>query len=593
METVNVPGDGVYAVIRPTFSPESYDNLTTTAAKALIPQMKAAPHIENAFLKMLDGDRNAQRWNFIKKVAPHGNQAIKDYGTLYYFFGSPWLAQGDFSQIPRTELTDTAFTDAMTASGDQFSLKKEYNAIKEDLLNPESLPASRPLFLNLVRYNGKRVSADKEAHVKGLLLAKKGELSGLSQVVKDAKHHPLLQWDTVLNVTDGGRVEPTRYIDAFTDLAPAAELYLEAAGIASADYPNYGYFLAKTGRALIDGNNFDGLDLMLVKNDSPLVTITGPIEQYVALQRDRELPLEKAGLQITHAIRSEEETARLKAFEDKLPALIKTVPSDFRNLSTPRISMQVVDVIFNGAESARFGKTYMGQNLPNDQWNNKIAPVIFSYDSSIVQKTAAVHSAIADQIMSADQRASMDVLGAERNIVKVHELGHTLGVRTIYRPHLEEAKAEAVSIRHADVAGVEGKALDQVYLNFPMDMIRTVRLGITSDLKNVEGAHAIASNILLNIGYAYDGILVENGVFSVDRANLNRGFDFFLSNAYPMAHAGKMEPIETFIKEWNAVNNRTASAIQKLQKAGVPKEIIAIYEDPDIIIKKLEDHLSS
>lgn len=601
METINVPGDGLYAVVRPTFSPKDYSNLTVTAAKSLIPQLRAAEPIETAFLKMLDGDRNVRSWNFIKKIAPHGDQAVKDYAVLCYFFGSPWLGGGDFSKIPLTQATKDAIQSAVAISKNYHpEIEEAYESIKDDFISPTALPNNRPLFLNLVTLNGKRIeTANDTAFVKHILQEESKECEKLSPAEKAARAHPLLRWDTRLDVGADGKGGPSSfkeetYFDAFkSDLVPAANLYLDAAKIVSGDYPIYSYILAKISRALIDGNNMDGLDVMLVKNDSPLVTLTGPIEQYVLTQMDRTLPVEKAGLRTTLAIKNEAGTAKLKSFEENLPALIATVPKEYRNQSVPKISMQIIDVIHAGAESSRFGKTFLGEQLPNDTYNNSIAPIIFSFDNSIVQKTQAVHAAVADALMPPELRAKMDVLAAERNNVYVHELGHVLGVRNIYVPHLEEAKANAVAVRRANVAGISGEALDHTYLHFPINMIRTVRLGITPDLKKVEGAHAIANNMLLNFAYYFGGLNVIDGAFCIDVGGLNKGLDDFLTQAYLLAYNGNKEPINKFTEQWNYVDPKTKWAIQTLHEKKAPKEIIAIYEEPTAIIKKLDDFIAA
>lgn len=590
METINIPGIGIYAVVRPDFDFYDHRNITETAAKSLIPQLRAAKHIERVYFEMMGGETNAMEHNFLNRIAQYGNQDIKDYATLFSFFGSPWIAKGDFSLIPKgVNFTKETVSEALDkAIEDNANIGPSEHIMSRGIFIKH--PPIRPTFLNLVTYNRYNISDPSlEKSVKEILIEKGKELNDLPDTIKDAKAHPFLRWDTILNVLPNGEVTETKYFDFWRkDLEKAAIFYKEAANIVASEYPMYSFLLHKTSQGLIDGNNIDGLDIMLVKNDSPVITITGPIEQYILTQKDKDLPLEKAGFQTTLAIINEQETERLREFEERLPELIRKVPKEFRNESTPEINMRVADVLFNGGLAAHAGQTFMGQNLPNQPQNNAIAPIIFSYDNAIIEKTKAVHSKIAQVILNEDQLGKTDILNAERNWVSIHELGHTLAVRKIYRSYLEEAKAEAIVISYADTAGLEGKELEQLYLQFPINTIRKIRSGITKDMTAVKGAHSIANNVLMNIALHTDGVMYEGGKFVVHKNELLKGMDFFLEDAFKLAFDGKQEPIEKLINHWNYVDSRVIKAVKSLEKADVPIDLIAVYPEPDMIIGQLE-----
>jgi Peptidase family M49 len=412
--------------------------------------------------------------------------------------------------------------------------------------------------------------------------ASKAEIERWIQSLPDAERAKATGFFTVLRRAGNSFAAVPYNVEYQADLARAAALLREAAGLATE--PTLKAFLTKRADAFLSNDYYDS-DVAWMELKGAIEPTIGPYEVY-----EDEWFNYKAGFESFITVRDEAESAKLQRFAAELQDIENHLPIDAK-LRNPRLGALAPIVVVNeifAAGDANHGVQTAAFNLPNDErvTREKGAKRVMlkNVQDAKFEKTLLPISKIV--LSPADQKdLSFDAFFTH---ILVHELMHGLGPHNIsaggrqttvrqqlkdMSSFMEEAKADIsalFAIQHMIDKGTLPRSLEQsLYTTFLASAFRSIRFGISE-------AHGKGIAVQLNFLLEGGGFVANNdGTFAVDRTKVKDGVRDLTSTIMAIQAAGDYEKAKALGDRLGVVRPAVKAALDKL--ASVPVDIEPRY----------------
>jgi hypothetical protein len=387
---------------------------------------------------------------------------------------------------------------------------------------------------------------------------------------------------TLIRRDDNGKLVSIPYHVAFKEeVTKAAALVREAAGLA--EDPGLKNYLEKRAQALLTDDYYESDIAWLDMKDNTIEYIIGPIENY-----EDQLFGYKTAYESFILIKDKEWSARLERYAALLPGLQEALPCDpeYKN-ETPGVDsdMNVYDAIYYAGDCNAGSKT-IAINLPNDE---KVREVKGSrklqLKNSMQAKFDKILVPIADLLIAEEQRKHVKFDAFFENTM-FHEVSHGLGlgstvdksstVREALKDaytSIEESKADILGlwcVYHLNGTGEPGqKDLMDNFVTFMAGIFRSVRFGAAS-------AHGKA-NMIRFYYFNEMGAFERDAATATYRVNFEKMKEAMLGLSEMVLKIqgdGDYEAASRLIREKGAVRKELQSDLDRIEEAGIPRDII-------------------
>ena len=383
---------------------------------------------------------------------------------------------------------------------------------------------------------------------------------------------------TIRRAADGSFVAVPYAVEYQAELAAAAALLREAAELTG--NATLKRFLTLRAEAFLS-NDYYASDVAWMELDAPIEPTIGPYEVY-----EDEWFNYKAAFEAFITLRDDAETARLKAFSDRLQELEDALPIDPR-LRNPKLGslapIRVVNVVFTAGDANR-GVQTAAFNLPNDERvikeKGSKRVMLKNVQEAKFRTVLAPISKVA--LAAADQpRVAFDAFFTH---ILMHELMHGLGPHNItvggrattVRQELKDTYS-AIEEAKADVSGlwalaqlasrqqVDAAIARTMYTTFLASAFRSIRFGVNE-------AHgrgiAIQLNYLLDAG-AFR--VNADGTFGVDEGRIGGAVTALTRELMTVQAEGNYAKARALIDELGVVRPPVQKVLDRL--TNVPVDI--------------------
>jgi hypothetical protein len=392
---------------------------------------------------------------------------------------------------------------------------------------------------------------------------------------------------TTIRRQPDGTFAPVPYsVEYQGTLARVAELLREAAALTA--QPTLRKFLELRADALLS-NDYYASDVAWMEIDASIEPTIGPYEVY-----EDEWFNYKAAFEAFITIRDEEETAKLKMFNEHLQDLENNLPIDPK-LRNPKLGalapLHVVNVVFSSGEG-NSGVQTAAYNLPNDErvvrekGTKRI--MLKNVQEAKFSKVLVPISKVA--LSPADQaRVSFDAFFTH---IVMHEVMHGLGPhnitaagrQTTVRQELKELYS-AIEEAKADISGLwalqrlaakgvlDKKIADDLYTTFLASAFRSIRFGVNE-------AHgrgvALQLNTLVDVG-AFK--VRPDGTFYVDNAKIADAVSSLTGEIMTLEANGDYAKAKAWLDKMAIVRPEVQKVLDKL--TNVPVDIEPRFVTPE------------
>jgi len=578
MDLVN----GTHAYCTAFFEPSKY-NLTQTEIKTMLAQIPALRAIDNLYILQKSGVNGLKIWKGVNSILRvygydtggqggviHTNYSTEllNYRNAFSIYGAPWDSKGNKIKLEFTEEDWKRFSDEISKHGNvQVDLKEIFQLIK----NPGKPKKAYEVFINDTGLS------DEEFEEKMSKLFEE-EIKRLTDLEKSARQNPFLRIDSRIIVK--GKEIPmlieTPYYEV-PEWAPyvkeAAEALWKASRIIKSEYPIYSLILSSTAESMITGNT-DLRDALIAQNDSRLFTLAGVCEDYIGMMQGWTF-VKKGAYEMFLGVKDPETTQLIQKAKDKLPEMLKEIPTDLRNDSIPNININAYVHAWIAGEANHMGAQILAVNWPNKNTINNVFPTIILNVNEHTLKAKHVFLPMVREGLIEDQfekNISYETLPkAWLTQTIIHEISHSIGRAKVRDNRAEEGKAIAGSLFNMKHVA-EKEVMNNAIYSFPVELIRAIRRRVDKNGK-VNGSHEIASNAILEYCYASGALDVENSKFVIKSPNelVNAVGNFYI-DVLNLAQESQSE-IDKFFDKYSSISEKTKGVIQTLNNANIPLDI--------------------
>jgi putative hemolysin len=383
---------------------------------------------------------------------------------------------------------------------------------------------------------------------------------------------------------DGDKLVAAPYHEVYAAyVEPAAVLLEEAAGLSqNASLTDY---LRKQAQALRTDDYFDA-DMAWLDLDSNLDISIGPHETY-----DDQLAGQKSFYKANVLIVDRDASARLDAFKAAVPfeQANLPVPAAYRPDQTGTMTpIELADDILRTGQG-RAVMEPVAFSLPNDPrvWAAKGAKKVMMRNFAD-ERRAVVLIPLLVTIMD-DEVNGWATPDGYFNWVLGHEVGHTLGPRTVlkdgqqvtiqqalgehYQP-IEEGKADITSLYNTIYLreqGVDPETLEAHYAGFLSEALRSIRFGPASAYGVIRSA---AWNYFVEKGgLVYDPALSK---FHVDMAKMPQAVEDLMVELLTIEGEGDATAAKAFLDQYSYVPDDLQALLDQAN-ATAPVEFVPMY----------------
>jgi hypothetical protein len=406
----------------------------------------------------------------------------------------------------------------------------------------------------------------------------KDEIEGWLKRLPDAERRRAAGFFTTIRRAAGGFVAVPYSLEYQGELAQAAALLREAAGLTA--QPTLKAFLTARADAFIT-NDYYASDLAWMALDSSIEPTIGPYEVY-----EDEWFNAKAAFEAFIAVRDEAESEKLVRFGAERQGIEDHLPIDpkYRNPKLGGLSpIRVVNVVFTAGDGNR-GVQTIAYNLPND---DRVVKEKGTKNVMLVNFQAAkfkmVLTPISEIVLAPADRSDV-TFDAFFSHTLMHELMHGLGPHqisiggraTTVRQELketysaiEEAKADVsglFALQYLIDTGTIDKSIERaIYRTFLASAFRSIRFGLTE-------AHgrgiAIQLNTLLDAG-AF--VVQPDGTFSVNDVKIKDAVTQLTRDLMTIEAEGNYVKAKELLQRMAVIRPEVAAILERL--AHVPVDI--------------------
>ncbi|NML22895.1 Zn-dependent hydrolase [Pseudoflavitalea sp. G-6-1-2] len=362
-------------------------------------------------------------------------------------------------------------------------------------------------------------------------------------------------------------------------LKRASDLLLQAAALA--EDAGLKKYLELRAQALITDNYMPSDIAWMDMKNNGLDVIIGPIENY-----EDQLYNSRNAFEAYILVKDKEWSKKLEKYVSMLPELQKGLPVDEKYKSEkPGTSSQLnaYDVIYYAGHNNSGGKT-IAVNLPNNEEVQKSKGTRRSQLKNAMRaKFDQILMPIAKELIDPSQLAQVqfDAFFAD---VMFHEVSHGLGikntvngkgtVRTALQEQgswLEEAKADILGLymvtKLVEMNELPGP-IENYYTTFMAGILRSVRFGAGE-------AHGKANMLAFNF-FEEKGAFAKtkDGHYKVDVAKFRDAMNELGKLILTLQGDGDKAAVEKLMKEKAVVRPDLQADLNRLQKAGIPVDIL-------------------
>lgn len=330
-------------------------------------------------------------------------------------------------------------------------------------------------------------------------------------------------------------------------------------------------------------NNYGQSDVAWLNlKDANLDIIIGPIENY----EDKLLGLRTA-FEAYVLIRDKEWGAKLEKYLKFLPDLQKNLPVDSaykaEEVGNSNSQLAVFDAVYYAGDCNAGSKT-IAVNLPNDENIQKNHGTRRSQIKNVMKaKFDNMVLPISQLLIDPSQRSLVN-FNAFFNNVMFHEVAHGLGIKNTINglgtvrdalgadySAIEECKADVLGLymvtQLVEKKELEGK-LDEYYVTFVSSIFRSVRFGASS-------AHGKANMITFNTLMSSGAIIRQsNGTYKIDVVKMKKSIEKLAGDLLRLQGDGDRIATASYIKEKAVVKTELSSDLAKINKAGIPLDLV-------------------
>ena len=410
----------------------------------------------------------------------------------------------------------------------------------------------------------------------------KAELDAYIAAHPDAKDALLSPYTVVRR--DGDMLVAIPYYEVYAAyVEPAAALLEEAAGLSqNASLTDY---LKKQAQAMRTDDYFDA-DMAWLDLDSNLDISIGPHETY-----DDQLAGQKTFYKANVLIVDRAASARLDAFKAAVPfeQANLPVPAAYRPDQTGTMTpIELVDDILRTGQG-RAVMEPVAFSLPNDPrvWEAKGAKKVMMRNFADERRSVVLIPLLA-AIMD-DEVNAWATPDGYFNWVLGHEVGHTLGPRTVmkdgqqvtiqqalgehYQP-IEEGKADITSLYNTIYLreqGVDPETLEAHYAGFLSEALRSIRFGPAS-------AYGLIRSAAWNYFVEKEALVFDAslGKFHVDMEKMPQAVEDLMVTILTIEGEGDADAAKAFLDHYSYVP-ADLQALLDQANATVPVEFVPMY----------------
>ena len=383
---------------------------------------------------------------------------------------------------------------------------------------------------------------------------------------------------TVRRRPDGNFIIVPYAVEYQGALERAAQLLREAAALTT--QPTLKRFLELRADAFLS-NDYYASDVAWMEIDASIEPTIGPYEVY-----EDEWFNYKAAFEAFITIRDDEETAKLRMFNEHLQDLENNLPIDpkLRNPALGALApLHVVNVVFSAGEG-NSGVQTAAYNLPNDERVVREKGTKRVMLKNIQEaKFSKVLVPIATLALSPADRSHVSFDAFFTHIV-MHEVMHGLGPhnitvggrQTTVRQELkemysaiEEAKADISGLwalqRLADRNILDRRIADDLYLTFLASAFRSIRFGLNE-------AHG--RGVALQLNSLLDGGAVKvrpDGTFFVDSSRIAAAVSALTGEIMTLEANGDYARAKSWLQKMAVIRPEVQRVLDRL--TGVPVDI--------------------
>jgi len=577
--------NGTHVYVRSVFNPTEYD-LTKIETKVLLAQIPTLRAIDELYLLQKGGRNNVEMWRGIERVAASSkNPRIEEFRMMYQIYGCPYDSSGNKLKTPFTleewkaTMKSLPSSDVLIGYGEFFTNPDEQKYAKRGY----------NVFLN-------ETDMPEKEFVEWVNQYFQDENEGLHEVQKSARITPLLRLDTqvVVRGKNGDyKIEQTTWTESHPDIVQkAAESLWDAGKACASEFPVYSALLKATGRGMLT-NNFDLRDVLLPQNDSRLYTFGGITEEYIGSQLGWSF-VKKGAYDLVIGVKNPELSRVINETKSKVPGMLKKLPLNLRNESIADVNMQAINTVFLAGDSYHFGFTLAARNWPNDQILNALYPCVIMHAKECNTRVKYLIKPVAEALLPPDKIPPDELLSKSVNYGTIlHEFSHSIGKRTIYDAPLEEGKATAGALWNYPLFTEDQKSLEGFYWTVPVNLVRTIRGGSDHETWEVNEAHAIGENALLEELFASGAVKISDGFFEVDPQGMIKTAEQYFINAVQLEYGGDQGAVDEYLKPYRMAGQQVRELIQRLNELKLPRSTYVDRGTIDELETRLNTHLKS
>lgn len=368
----------------------------------------------------------------------------------------------------------------------------------------------------------------------------------------------------------------------------AAEVLRQAAGVA--DNPVFKAYLRLRASALLTSDFRESDFAWMEVKDSGLDLVIGPIEHYEDAMFGY-----KAAHEAVVLVKDRRASERLARFVQMLPGLQRGLPvAEEYKREMPGLDsdLGVYDVVYCTGD-ANTAKA-IGINLPNDeQVQLEKGARRLQLRNVSRAKYDNILRPIAELLIAEDQRGHVQFEAFFEHVL-FHEVAHGLGIKhTINGKGLvrgalqdqfdviEEAKADMLGLyilaelrRQGHITS--GATLDN-YVTYVADMSRLMRWGVMD---------AYGQMTMMIFGFMQErGAILRDaatGTYRVDAEKMERSVEELCGKILAIEGDGDYEGAKALIARYGTMNNELKKDIARIQRAGVPIDLI-FEQGPEVL----------
>ena len=386
---------------------------------------------------------------------------------------------------------------------------------------------------------------------------------------------------TVIRRDENGALKTVWYRDEYkAELDKVCELLEQA--IALTENEGMRNYLTERVKAFRTDDYLASDMAWMDMKDCNMDFIVGPIENY-----DDHLYEAKAAYESFILLKDEKRSANLAKYVGLLPELQKQLPCapEYKTFVPGTSSdLNVYDAIYYAGDCNAGSKT-IAINLPNDERVHAAKGTRrLQLYNSMMAKFDKIMMPIGEVLMAPEQLKYLSADAFFWNVT-FHEVAHGLGVKQTVngkgtvdaamgseKTTWEEAKADILGLfmvsRLIDMGEITDITKEESVATFIAGIVRSVRFGFAS-------SHGKANMMCFNY-------MVENGAFSrnenghyvVDFAKAAEVIDSWANLILTTQATGDVEFAQKYSAEHAAITDALAADIEKVNAAGIPRDIV-------------------